>query len=489
MSIARKISAVLSIGLTLGGCAPVGKAAHQVADQSVAAIGCKVSRSEMWSSLQRVADDGAQFPTPKTLRDALREAGAARGLKGPAFERYTEAFLENYLITIDGIRSGMAPEDTFQWKKALAEMEVGVRVTAVHADLRGKIDLSLARLAAAEKELGAGCDDQPPPPPPPPPADKGSIWETLKATQNPEVLGILRTFATAYQSCDVLTLPAMTAATPAAEGIAIVGDHPAGGKKREISNLSLLNSTHYYIHNQRLAQTTCFEVRDSPMIYDFGGKPFTAAAKPFELNMFKNGGSGTGVLGIDCSAFVFSALGLAGLKIDPEGVMKADLVHGIGSRAYKEPQANGLRCLDKIQVSQTRSIEPGDIIAINGHVNIVDSVGPDPFGLNRASTGADCTAAKLTSGGFDFVIAQSSPSKGGIGINRYQAKDYLNESSTYKNGLTAYAVAACKAKFGLGSTVNSPDLAVVRHRRTPECLAPAALTATNMACVDHCRAE
>lgn len=487
MVITRKMTALLSICSTLAACQPAGKAASTVADRSLAAVGCKASQSELWSSLQSVVDEGEGYPEAAELREALIQVGTRRGLSGQAFERYIKAFIDNYLVTIEGIRAGMAPETTAQWKKALAEMEVGVRVTAVHDELQTRIEQSLKALQAAEKDLPVTCEAVVEPMAPGP-ALPGTIWEQLKSAQNPEVSGILKTFATAYQSCDVLKLPAMSASTPSAQGIKIVGDHPAGGKKREISNLALLNSTHYYIHNQRLAKNTCVEVRNSPMIYDFGGKPYTVAAKPSELNMFKNGGSGTNVLGIDCSAFVFSSLALAGLKMDPSASkpLKADLVHGIGSSAYKDPQNNGLKCLAKITVSKTKTIEPGDIIAINGHVNIIDKVGSDPFGLNKITKVSDCTSAKLPSSQFDFVIAQSSPSKGGIGINRYQARDYLNESSTFKTGLTAYAIAACKAKFGTSATINSPNLSVVRHKRTKDCQAPA-LVSTNMGCVDSCR--
>ncbi len=465
----------------------MAKPAQKVAEQSLASVGCKVSQSEMWSSLQGLADDGDAFPSEDQLRAALHEVGAQQGLSGAKFENYTGAFIKNYSVTIEGIKQGFAPSDAGSWKKALAEIEVGVRVTDVHASLQSKIQNSLAELDAAEKALQAVCSQ--PEPRAPGPALPGSIWEQLKSTQNPEVSGILKTFATAYQSCDVLSLPAMTAATPSAQGITITGDHPSGGKVRAITNLALLNSTHYYVHNQRLAKNTCFEVRKAPMIYDFGGKPYTSAGAPSTLDMFKNGGSGSSVLGIDCSAFVFSSLALAGLKMDPDPkkVLKADLVHGIGSSAYKEPQSNGLRCLDKITVSKAKSIAPGDIVAINGHVNIIDSIGVDPFGLARAATAADCTTAKLTISGFNFVIAQSSPSKGGIGINRVQARDYLSESSTFKTGLQAYALAACRAKFGGSATVSSPNLSVVRHRRTPECSAPA-LVSKNQDCVDSCKA-
>ena len=482
-----RFHSILSISLTvtLTACAPVGKA-EKVAVQSLASVGCKVSQSEMWSSLQGIADDGDEFPSEHQLRAAVHEVGAQHGLSGAKFERYAAAFIKNYNVTIEGIKQGFAPSGSGAWKKALAEMEVGVRVTEVHAKLQEQIQNSLNELDAAEKDLEVACTQ--PEPRSAGPALPGSIWEQLKNSQNPEVSGIRKTFATAYQSCDVLSLPVMTAATPSAQGITITGNHPAGGKVRAITNLALLNSTHYYIHNQRLAKNTCFEVRKSPMIYDFGGKPYTNASAPSTLDMFRQGGSGSAVLGIDCSAFVFSSLALAGLKMDPDPkkVLKADLVNGIGSGAFKEPQSNGLRCLDKITVSKTKSIAPGDIVAINGHVNMIDSVGTDPFGLARAATLADCTTSKLTISGFNFVIAQSSPSKGGIGINRVQARDYLNESSTFKTGLQAYAVAACKAKFGGSSTVNSANLSVVRHRRTPECSAPA-LVSKNQECVDSCK--
>jgi hypothetical protein len=399
------------------------------------------------------------------------------------------AFLNNYQVTVDGILKNLGPQSSADWKKALAEMEIGVRVTEAHAELQSQIESSLQKLAAAEKDLNASCeppDTSTPLPQPAPPA-RGTIWDQLKTTQNPEVTGIFRTLATAYQSCDVLKLSPVTAATPTAEGISVIGNHPAGGLKRSISNLAQLVATHYYIKNQKLAKDSCFEVRKSPMIYDFGGKPYTSANLPNELNMFKDGGSGTSVLGIDCSAFVFSSLALAGLKLDPDPkkVMKADLVHGVGSGSFKEPQSNGLRCLEKINITKDKTLIPGDIVAINGHVQIIDSVGADPFGLAKITSQSDCNSSKVLYGNFDFVLAQSSPSKGGLGINRYQARDYLKDSSTFRDGLTRYAIAACRAKFGASSSIDSPSLSVVRHKKTADCrVSP--LVATNQACVDSC---
>lgn len=485
----KKFWQITAISLTVAACAPIGKPAREIAQNSLLEVGCKTSQSAMWSSFHKVIEDLERYPDPEELRKALNIEGEKRGLSGPEFDRYVEAFLNHYRILIGGIEDAFAPNDLGRWKKALAEMEVGIRTTEVHTQLGEQVDKALQDLAAAEKSLGADCQQPEPTPSPAPAPPPGTFWNQISKAE-PEVTGIFRTFATAYQSCDVLALPPMTASTPGVEGISIVGDHPAGGKKREISNLAQVNATHYYINGQRLAKNTCFEVRNSPLIYDFGGKPYTTSADPYLLDMFKNGGSGTSVLGIDCSGFVFSALGLAGLKLDPDPnkVMKADLVHGIPSTAFKNPQSNGMRCLDKTTMTKDIAIQPGDIIAISGHVNIVDSIGADPFGLARAQSLSDCTTAKLSYTGFDFVIAQSSPSKGGIGINRYQARNYLAESSTYRDGLTAYAVAACKAKFGGSGAVNNASLSVVRHRRTAECQAPRPLISRNQECVDSCAA-
>lgn len=474
--------------LTVSGCGSGFQAAKTIASQSLDGIGCPTSQSKMWDSFHTIVEQQISLPDSQSLRQALLEAGEQKNLSGPQFEAYVDAFIEHYTTTVQGIEERVNPQDILTWKKALAEAEVGVRITSEQSEFQDRVQKTLSELAERERQLQAACANPEPPPSTNPPAPAGTIWEQLKSAQ-PEVTGILKTFATAYQSCDVLALQPMTASTPSVQGIVITGDHPAGGKRRDISSVAQVNSSHYYINGQRLAKNSCFEVRNSPLIYDFGGKPFTTASQPQVLDMFKNGGSGTSVLGIDCSAFVFTSLALAGLKMDPDPqkVLKADLVHGIPSTAFKEPQSNGLRCMAKISVTANQSILPGDIIAISGHVNIVDQVGKDPFGIARAKSLSECTATTLSYTGFDFVIAQSSPSKGGIGINRYLAKNYLAESSTYRNGLTQYAIAACRARFGGSATVNSPSLSVVRHKRTPECRATP-LTANRQDCVDSCRA-
>jgi hypothetical protein len=482
--------------LVVAGCGDSFHSAKHIAQKSLDSVGCKASQSEMWNSFHRVAEEGGKYPSSSQVRQALLQIGQQKNLTGAAFTHYVDTFVSTYETTLAGIQSKFAPTNLSAWKKALAEMEIGVRVTEVHAELQGKIESSLQSLARAEKELGTDCAQPEPEPQPMPPKDDDStsfatVWEQLKAQASPEVYGARLTLATAYQSCDVLSLTPMTAYTPNVDGIVVIGNHPSGtGKKRDISSVASVNSTHYYIKNNRLAKNSCFEIRNSPLIYDYGGKPFTSSQAPliFDLHREMPGDSGP-TLGIDCSAYVFSALAVAGLKMDPSATkpLKADLVHGIGSRAFKEPQANGLRCLEKIEVSADKSILPGDIVAINGHVVMVDQVGDDPFGIDGIQDGASCTAANIPISRFDFIIAQSSPVKNGIGINRYRAKDYLTTSNTFKDGLTRYAVAACRARFGLSHSVDTTSLSVVRHKKTADCRAPAPLSAAHEECVDSCR--
>lgn len=489
------------MALTLTACGVSGKPASQLAAASIGNLGCKASQSEMWSTLHHIAEEGGTYPDAGELRTALLTAGENRHLSGAAFEAYVDAFVGTYKVAIEGIKERLNPTDLEGWKKALAELEIGVRVTSVHDELQNLLQPALAKLDKQEAALNENCtsgvDDGVTASVPTAVtpsmsglANKaGTVWEQFQA-QGPEVYGIRRALASAYQSCDVLNLPAMTSATPSVSGITVLAEpHPAGGRKRVYGSLANINSSHYYIKGQRLAKNTCFEVRNAPMIYDFGGKPGTSSSNAKVLDFFRSAGTGTAVLGIDCSAFVFSSLAVAGLKMDPDPkkLLKADLVHGIGSRAFKEPQVNGLRCLAKIKVSADVSIKTGDVAAINGHVVMLDDVGADPFGLKKITSAAKCTAANLPSSDFDFVIAQSSPSKSGIGINRFQARDYLKESETYKEGLTRYAVAACKAKFGVVTTVDTTDLSVTRHKKTPECKTEA-LVINKQECVDSCKA-
>jgi hypothetical protein len=163
--------------------------------------------------------------------------------------------------------------------------------------------------------------------------------------------------------------------------------------------------------------------------------------------------------------------------------LKASQVYGIGAGMMKEPSANGLNCLNKAY----GDLRPGDLIASSGHVVLVDSVGADPFGVGSISKESDCVVSKMSSDRFDFVISQSSPSKGAIGINRMVAADYFATSSTMREGLKYYAVSACLKKFGKSKTASTSAVSVVRHAGTSACKAtPVALA--HQDCLSSCKA-
>ena len=164
---------------------------------------------------------------------------------------------------------------------------------------------------------------------------------------------------------------------------------------------------------------------------------------------------------------------------------------------FRNPSKNGMMCFDSLVDLKTTTIQPGDIIASDSHIVMVDSVGSDPLGIKRAKKTADCTAATLTSNGFDFAVSQSGNWKNGIGIHRSVAKDYLKSSSTFQKGLTQLAAYFCQEQFKSSKTFDEtssflakPDLGginVIRHKGTPECLASTPIALKYDSCVEDCQ--
>jgi len=299
---------------------------------------------------------------------------------------------------------------------------------------------------------------------------------------DPSAKGARWVMATAYQSCEAPRSPAMTAETKSAEGIRVTGRHPAGGQVRVISDLSLLQGTHPYLRIQN-KDAGCFDVESRPLIYDFGGKPGYRSSGAREIDLFKNHGSGSRELGIDCSGLVFASLGVQGLRLIPNQDMTAGVTSGFGSSSLLNPPG-AWKCLERIGVGPGQTLRVGDIITIQGHTVLVDEVGGDPWGLKFAAHRGQC--AQLTEDHMDFTVVQSSPSKGAVGINRYVARDYLKESASMRRGVLKYARAQCQAHFDQKqSRPTWSDVTILRHRGTPECVGRA-LTLARESCVQRC---
>lgn len=497
----------------MSACAPQGyEAVSGIAKDTVNDIACKNSQAmetKLWDGLKTYLLEQKSIPSADTLKTAFHEqveqlAANSPQVSGQDVKRLKanlDRLVDTLLVEAPQGERVATPEELLI---LLSAMDVGDQSTPFRAYVQTKVRQDLSALSKTVQALDATCPagsdenasseivDTPS-------SDEEAVGaieaterdyafhkqQALNRGENLATFGGRWAFATAYQSCQSLQLPSMDARTPDVQGIAIVGTHPDGvGRKRSIASLSKVQSTHYYVKDMTSYGSGCFNVRQNPLIYDYGGKPYATTAADSPIDMFKNNGNGTSVLGIDCSGYVFSSLATAGLRLKEGRALKASDSWAWGSSSYVEPQQNGLTCLSKISVASKSTIKAGDIVAVYGHVLLIDKVGADPFGIGNARTEADCSSLK--SDKFDFSVAQSSPSKEGIGLNYFDAKVYLQTSSKMKTGLEKYAYYTCLSKFnGKTYTPNVGTLSVVRHKGTANCVAPRVKMARE-SCIASC---
>lgn len=499
-----KILVTLASPCFLLACAPkydekVMSAVAPVTDD----IACTHYRYDVFQSLKQYVMDENQIPEYSQFSYHMQERiqeqvqlGKMKPEDAVNLQNEVDKLLQ---VLLEEMASQTSSPETFI--SLLSAVDVGERTTHFKVYLQDKVNNQVQRIQALAAESATSCVTPPPEEPAeleapvvvappvdvvePPPASSVETPPVIREPLPPSVWGTRLAIATAYQSCSALAQPPLTAATPDVKGIEIYGTHPDGvGSKRRIASLTDVQNSHHYIKNEKSYPASCFNVRQNPLIYDYGGKPYATTSSSSALDFFRNNGDGTSVLGIDCSGFVFSSYATAGLKLSSSRPLRASDAWSWGSSSYVEPQKNGLSCLQKISITAQKSLVPGDIIAVVGHVFIVDKVGQDPFGIKNAATVNDCTSLK--SDGFDFVIHQSSNSKNGIGINSYVASDYMKIAPKFKVGLEKYAYYACLAKFNKKTyTPSIGTLSVVRHKGTPSCQAPRVRLAKEE-CVSQC---
>lgn len=391
------------------------------------------------------------------------------------FKREYGIIFDLLLIESEKLKSGIAASSPLQ---KLIELEMRDQSTPENIRLSLKLEQQFAKVKSLSHELNLAC------------SEKEIAASSVRASTG-MVIGMNNAIATAYQSCQALKISPVTASTPKVLGIKrITPDHPDGiGWRRVVSDLKAVQQTHPYI---KVAGTTtssaCFNVFANPLIYDYGGEPLFSNNT---LNFFKNAGSGTSALGMDCSSLVSSAAAAGGLRYRPGVGNKAVFVRQ-SSYKFMDPVSSGFTCYKNVSVSQKESLKPGDIASVAGHIITVDTIGADPFGIKRLSSASEC--ANVNTKYFDFIIAQSSSSKNGIGIHKYVAKDYLNEVDPATEGsvrkmktlFLTVGQAACKAYFqNTTSTPKSSAWGLIRHKGTSECLAPK-MQIAGQSCVSSC---
>ena len=470
--------------IVFSGCMKQQSAIDQSSTMAVESIGCENFQSKVFDSLYTLVEDEQSVPNTTELKMALNEKieqlSSQQKIDQPdniqklkiEMNRLVDLLIEENKNT----KNVQTPRELVQ---ALIELEMEDISTVQNQKMNISVKSQFQKVSTLSQELNIQCSQSQQAATPTTPVDTAPA-----NVQQRIIAGANNVFATAYQSCRALDLPEISAETADVVGIRRIGTHADGvGGIREIFDVASVQSTHPYIKVAAGSQNGCFNVRSNPLIYDYGGAP---SVTNNTLNFFKNAGSGANVLGIDCSAYVSAAIGVAGFRYKPGVDNKAIYVRQSSSK-FVNAKSSGFTCFNNISVSKTTTIKPGDIAAVNGHVVMIDKVGADPFGLKKIANLAQCDSINYRN--FDFTISQSSPSKNGIGLNKYIVRDYLNESGPQGKMtvmFTELGKAACKAYFN-NQTVTPASSAwgVIRHNGQTACLA-GRVEMVQQSCVSTC---
>ncbi|MCO5113201.1 MAG: hypothetical protein M9899_03395 [Bdellovibrionaceae bacterium] len=457
-------------------------------------MSCEQFESQMFDILHLSLEENQKLPEVSAVMKQLQKDFTTLD----NYEEHKEdiqkiivKFEEFYTALVVEFPKKLGAENIEEIKKLLSHIETRDQMTKTTKSIQDTFRSHLNELQVLSKNLQQNCSNDTPNDQDDSTPDEepiaGSLFEQLQNKYPPEIFGTYKTFATAYQNCEALNVPTIQNSKSSLEGIKVTGRHSSGGGNvRVISSLSSVQRTHPYL-SQRTPDSSCFSTYNSPLIYDYGGKPYSAAAANAELNFFKNHGTGSAALGTDCSGFIFTALATAGLKLNPSVNLKARDVLSYNSARFKNPSSGGTTCFRKIAVAKTEDLAVGDVVASSGHIFIVTKTGQDPLGIRKAKSLSECS--KITSANFDFELAQSSPTNNAIGINMMTASYYLPTSPTMKTGMEKYAKFLCESRFKSISEPNVSEVSVVRHKKTSECMSTFKVALTGEKCVESCRAQ
>lgn len=495
MKILSKSILLGSIALSVG-CMNNKPRIVESSQKAAEAIGCSSFKSKVYDSMYDYLDNEQEAPALSDFSSALNSQidaiALAQKIDNPeAVDQLKQNISELYKVLIEKAAELKQTKTSKEHLQTIIEMEMGdtstpenVELNKVAAKSFSKVDQSVEAL---DVQCGQGTTEEPGDPavvdqPVDNSSGSGTISDAPVAVAQKSVFaGSQNVLVTAYQSCSVLELPDMSAATADVQGIVRTGTHSDGiGGVRKVSSVSSVQNTHPYIKVAGGAQAGCFNVRSNPLIYDYGG---SASIANNVIDFSKNAGSGSSALGVDCSAYVSASIAAGGLRYKPGTENKAIYIRQNSSK-FINAASSGFTCFNNATMTPTQSIVAGDIVGVSGHVVIVDKVGADPFGLKKLKSASDCNSMSISN--FDFTVSQSSPSKNGVGLNKYIAKDYLRESTKMTTAFLGFAKAACQAYFG-GKNVATPSSSygVLRHKGTPECLSPR-IQMAYQSCVSQC---
>lgn len=440
-------------------------------------IACGTFKSSVFDSMYDYLESEKSAPSVIEFTQSLNEKLEPVFIKNKIESIEQQNQLKNelaklYEFLIEDSKNIMQRKTNLEHIQTLIELEMEDVSTKTNESMNMSLKSQLNKVNQIVQSMDLQCE-QP---------DTNTDLEQPAVNSSKMTNGVDNVFATAYQSCQALDVPEVNRSTASVEGITINGTHSDGvGSKRFVTDVNKLQQTHPYIKAAGDGSVNgCFNVRSNPLIYDYGGQ---AAVTNNIINFFKDAGTGTNVLGIDCSAYVSAAAAAAGLKYSPNVENKAIYMRQNSSK-FMNAKSSGFKCYQNVAMTANSNIKPGDIVGVKGHVVVVDKTGLDPFGLKKLKSISDCE--KMDSNNFDFVISQSSPSKNGLGINKYDVKDYLPESTKMRTAFLGLAKASCQAYF-TNKTVaaTTSEWGAIRHLGTKECLAPK-IQMANQSCVSQC---
>ncbi len=296
--------------------------------------------------------------------------------------------------------------------------------------------------------------------------------------------GALKTMAVLYQSCSVLDKKPYPLSRDASIDKFLTYKSASSSlghsyKVRSIptGNLSQLVNSHYYLKDLEVPKNKlCKDMRALPPIYTYGGKPKVTKS---EINLLvEQKTSGAKFSGLDCSTFISTALTAAGLRIKPGQPIQENRATSTQLSNFTEKNS----CFSSPTMTADTTIQPGDIIAFSGHTFMIDTVGKDPFGLDkmkirggRIKSKQDCyNLPDDAEENFDFRIIQSA-GLGSLAVSRTEASTYISKSNLMRY-VEPFMISACIAKV-TGQKMTSPKnlrTALLRHRgsEVPGCLIP-----------------
>ena len=460
--------------------------------------GCQDFQSHVWNYIYKIVSiENGKPPPYHTVKEKIIERIYKLTKDNPASEEHIKHFAMRF-VEIYALITEFMDQNREEATDTLVHLEYGI-IEPNHTQFIEQLKTTFVELDKIAKILNQECQEESSTSYASetnnlknPDSDSNDKWDirwfhTMRQNLHPLVYGARKVMSTAYQSCSVMDLPLMSLIHET-EGIYITSRHPSGaGWRRAISDLNTVNQSHYYLSQMSIPNSNqCLNVHQSPLIYDYGGKPSTTL---HSINLFRNSGSGSKALGVDCSGFVASAMASAGLRLKPKVFIRPIHVKSVNSWMFKNAQRNNLSCLQQQDISVENPLRPGDIIASNTHVVIVEATGVDPFGLNNVNNSSECHSKKIKLRQLDFNIIQSSAHNGGVGINRMHIKLAADSLTTIERGLKRSASRACYKMFGTEAHTNIDEISILRHTSDKPFCKDREIYLENQECLSNCEPQ